>query len=87
VTCTCISAHEGERGYTEWVKLGRRRTEVRVLLDGVELSKVISADEMRGKVVRYTTDEKGAVQVDPARGEVLTETLYGAVTILLPEGV
>jgi hypothetical protein len=80
-----LSIHPGEPGYADWVALGPRRREVRVLLNGVELTYVISADEAKREVRRYATDERGHVMLNPARSEVITETLHGDVAIVLPE--
>ncbi|WP_157266523.1 hypothetical protein [Azohydromonas aeria] len=57
---------------------------VRVFLDGTERSEVVTADEERGLLVRYVTDERGKLVLNAARTEPLRETLHGAVAIEAP---
>jgi hypothetical protein len=54
-----------------------------VLLDGIERSYVLTADEERRELVRYVADSAGRFVVDLKTREPLRETLYGTVVILM----
>lgn len=56
----------------------------RVLLDGVEQSFVITADEDRGYIVRYVRDQAGRLHLNEDRTEVVREQVSGAVRVDLP---
>lgn len=56
----------------------------KVFLDGVEISRVITADEDKRFVLAYRADENGDVILTPDRQDVQTEMRYGAVRIDLP---
>lgn len=56
---------------------------VRVLLDGIERTDVVTADEERRELVRYVRDSQGRLMVNLRSGEIQRETLYGAVVILM----
>ena len=56
----------------------------KVFFEGVEISRVITADEEKRFVVVVCAHENGDVMLTPDRTEVKTETRYGAVRIELP---
>ncbi len=51
----------------------------RVYLDGEEIQGVVTADEEKGYVVRYITDEEGNVQLNG--DEFDFETVFGEVRL------
>ena len=73
-----ISADSKDVGYLP----GERQRGVRVILNGTELSGVVTADEEQGYVLRVRCDGKGRIMAD---GDVVaTEELRGTVEIILP---
>lgn len=75
-----ISIEENDPGFQRWAEVNSRYA-VGVSLDGVELSKVLTADEITGEVKRYVTDGDG--QLVLKGDEAATETLQGFVKIHL----
>ena len=73
-----ISIDCEDPGFATWAASAKP---VRVYLGGVEISKVITADEERRFVVRHVTDERGNVVLNRARTETMRETVYGDVRI------
>lgn len=55
-----------------------------VYLDGVAQTDVITADEDRGYIVRFSRGEDGRLRLDDERTGILTEQLSGAVRVDLP---
>jgi hypothetical protein len=53
-----------------------------VMLNGVEVRDVITADEEQGFVFRHCRDESGGLVIDLAAGETVKETLRGVVKIV-----
>lgn len=53
----------------------------KVLLDGVEVEQVFTADEEQGALWRYCTNDHGALVSDPS-GKVPEECLTGVVQII-----
>lgn len=52
-----------------------------VHVDGIARDKVITADEEKGYIVRYKTDERGHPVINKERTAFERETLYGIVYI------
>lgn len=71
-----LSVDSDDPGYQPWA-VGCK---CRVLLDGIERSHVITADEERGMLVRFVTP----LRVAPDGKSVERETLHGIVAILKP---
>lgn len=59
---------------------------VRVLLDGVERTRVIEADEEGRCIVVLKADERGRLVLNAARDDFERERLEGEVTIVTPPG-
>lgn len=74
-----ISVDKSDPGYRTWIAAGRPR---RVLLDGIELGHVITADEERREIVRFRTDAQGRLIPNAERTACERETLRGTVCIL-----
>ncbi|KQP02468.1 hypothetical protein [Pseudorhodoferax sp. Leaf265] len=55
-----------------------------MLLDGVEQTGVLTADEERGYIVRYCRDAAGRFFLNEDRTEVVREQVSGAVRVDLP---
>ena len=56
-----------------------------VRIDGVEQSRVITADEEKGEAIRFVANPEGGVMIDPADStRFLTETIRGKVEIYWP---
>jgi hypothetical protein len=53
----------------------------KVYLNGAEVTKVITADEDRGMLIRYQTDQRGKLILNSDRSDALRETRYGIVRI------
>lgn len=67
-------------------EIRRSGKRIRVFLDGVEQSLVITADEETGELVRCVPDANGKPQVDPAdRESVWIETLRGRVEVRIED--
>ena len=61
-------------------------SEFKAYLDGVYVSNVITADEEQNYLIRYCTDEDGALILD-GFGEYLTEKHIGNISISIPERI
>lgn len=75
-----ISVEENDPGFRRFLEVNARYA-IGVTLDGVEQSKVLTADESAGEVKRCATDCDGRLVLDG--DEVATETLMGFVKIHL----
>jgi hypothetical protein len=75
-----LSVDPTDSGYVREA-LGSR---VRVLLDGVEIRCVFTADEERGLVIVADLDEFGRSRLDHARRAIRKKTLYGLVRVEIP---
>lgn len=75
-----ISIEKTDPGFRRWAEISARYA-VGVTLDGVEQSKVLTADELTREVKRYATDRDGNLVLNG--DEVETETLQGFVKIHL----
>jgi hypothetical protein len=53
----------------------------RIFLDGIEKTRVITADEELGYLLRYVTTDSGETVIAPCGKELVMETLYGRVVI------
>lgn len=78
-----ISINDSDPGFVPWIFVSG----VRVWLDGVEITKVITADEEARSVERFATDEQGRCYLNEARDEAVRETLRGTVRIELPQRI
>lgn len=58
---------------------------VRVHLDGIERTRVVTADEEQRLIVRYFTDERGLMRLNKAGDGAERETLTGDVRIEVPD--
>jgi hypothetical protein len=61
-------------------EIGRR---LRIFCDGVLMDKVVEYDCDAGTVLRCKLDDKGQLQLNAKRDEVLREIVRGAVTVEL----
>lgn len=59
---------------------------VRVLMDGVERSRVFEADEERRFIVIAKTNDAGRLVLNAARDDIERERLEGEVAIITPPG-
>lgn len=73
-----------QREYTQLVASGRQAV---IRLDGVEQTKVITADTSDGFIERFVTNEVGHLVRDPSRERALTERLAGKVEIEFVEAM
>ena len=71
------SADPFDLGYINWV----RDKPLRVFLNGVEISRVVTADEEQRLVVQARADENGNSILNADKTEILFDTLYGDVRI------
>lgn len=74
-----LSVDKNDPGYVP------RYLGARVYLDGIERSRVITADEEQRLIVRCVTDERGRPVLNRERNEVARETLHGEVRIELSD--
>lgn len=81
VTGIRVSCVKGDAGELLYAKLCGDGKPVKVFLDGVEQKECVTADETQGFIVRHIITEKGNAAFNPATGEVLQETIKGAVRI------
>lgn len=77
-----LSVHKDDEGYLPYLQMLHRMRKPIVMLDGVEQSEVITADEERGEVLRHKTDERGNVIIAAGGHELETELLQGEVLII-----
>lgn len=75
------SSVKEDSGYPAWCKLNGDGKVVIVKLNGVIAKRVITVDTDAGEIVRMTETEDGNVAVDRNTGEILYETVTGAVEI------
>lgn len=60
--------------------------DVRILLDGIERTRVVEADEEGRFIVVHKVDERGKLVLNAARDAVDRDRLEGLVTIITPPG-
>lgn len=72
-----ISVREGDSGY----RPPRDCKNVRVLLDGSEVTRVFTADEEQRFILRYATDENGHMFLTRDRDGAQEEVRRGTVVI------
>lgn len=75
-----LSIDPNDPGYTKGLCGG-----IKVFLDGIERCNVVTADEEKRLIVVHPLDERGRLQLDREKGEVVRETLHGDVRIELNE--
>jgi hypothetical protein len=75
-----LSNEQGDPGYRPYRKLPRSVVP-RVMLDGSEVSRCVTADSKRGFILRYVEDEFGRPVPNARRKAFKLERLYGTVTI------
>jgi hypothetical protein len=75
-----LSMDEGDPGYSPLAR------GVRVFLDGIERTMVVTADEEKRALVRYVTNDKGRLRVNATGDDIERETLHGDVRIEVPAG-
>jgi hypothetical protein len=71
-----VSCDKGDPGYENFVRMGGR---VRVLLDGIERSGVITADEEKRMIIMHKRDERGNFVLNG--DELVTDVWNGNVHI------
>lgn len=77
-----LSIKEGDAGY----QFPSRTRYASITLNGVKVSRVITADEELGYILRYATDDEGRIVIDRTSGQgvAVTEELHGAVQVVNP---
>ena len=73
-----VSVDESDPGYVEWA----RHRPLRVLVDGIERSGVVTADEEQRMAVILRRDEAGRFVLNADRSEVVRDVIYGDVAIV-----
>lgn len=79
-----LSVIADDPGYLVYAAMGHLGREVRIKLDGQEVSGVLTADDEEGLIVRAKRDELHLLMIKD--GEVLTEEIRGKVEIIPPAG-
>lgn len=65
-----------------WSNYHRQRMKsVRILLDGKDVTEVITADEEQGYILRHKTDDNGHILINFDAQETLKEELHGKVKV------
>lgn len=77
------STSKDDPGYTTWVNAKRDGKEVRAYLNGYYERGAMTADENLGLIVRGVRDDDGYPVIDCSRDEIVMETLYGDVRIVI----
>lgn len=80
IRVSCITGDPGEVRYAEALADGMKIT---VYLDGVECHGCWTADETEGYIVRPRKTAKGNIMVNRATGDILEETVYGNVKVVI----
>lgn len=73
-----LSTVEDDPGFKAWREF---KGQPAVLLNGIEVELVETADEEEGEIVRLFTDEDGRLLLVPGTDEPMRETLRGRVEI------
>lgn len=56
---------------------------LKIFVNGIEQQKVIGYDIDAGRVLRYEVDERGNCIVDRIKQDVMTEEVFGEVTVTM----
>jgi len=75
-----LSTYEDDPGYKAWKALQPHLRCV-AYLGGVRQKTVFMADTEEGTIVKAALEADGSIKVDRDKGEIVTETLMGTVTI------
>ena len=78
-----MSTDKDDPGYAAWKSARANGQQIAVLLDGLERTDVITADETKREITRGVIDSSGRILVDHDKGEIVTETLHGEVVIVV----
>jgi len=78
-----LSVDSRDPGYQAWAALGPQGSRVRVLVNGVEQTHCITADEELGYALVYETDAEGRLAHDGAL--IQSKELRGYVRILIED--
>lgn len=82
-----VSSNKDDAGFDAFMGALAAGRSVHVYLDGVEQTHVSVADDELGQVTRCVLDEKGRIQVNPAKSdEVWIETVTGKVEVRFEGG-
>lgn len=76
-----LSVEKDDPGYLAWQKLGNKRRDVRIFVDGAEVKNAITADAEEGFVIVNETGENGQILFDRKSGEIYTKRITGCVEI------
>jgi len=76
-----LSANPDDPGYAAWGEILSSGKSVRVFLNGIERSGVMTADETERFIVMAKRDERGEIVFDRQREEFVLETLRGDVHV------
>jgi hypothetical protein len=74
-----LSTDPNDPGYSAFIY---NKGSIKVLLEGVELKGVITADEEKRFIVQAVFDDNGKYKLNKDKTEVLKQTIYGNVAIL-----
>lgn len=76
-----FSVDQDDPGYKAWKLRGGHKRPVHVLLNGVRVKRVITADSKRGFILAYQEDADGNAIVNTRRTAVKRYRRYGDVEI------
>lgn len=79
-----LSVLQGDPGHLLYEAMGYLGREVRIKLDGEEITGVLTADEEQGLIVRPKRDELHLLI--SKNGEIVLEEVRGKVEIIAPAG-
>ncbi|MES2030865.1 MAG: hypothetical protein V4477_16920 [Pseudomonadota bacterium] len=77
-----LSVHEGDPGYSQYVRLGGHGARIKIFLDGAEQRGCVTADRTQGWIRRFK-ESNGQLVVDGDR--VAEEVVYGKVEFKIEE--
>lgn len=78
VRVSCRKGDPGERTFAEIHADGKS---VAIYLDGAIQDNVVTADERDGMIIRYQTNDRGEVLLNPVEQCILEETVFGNVEV------
>lgn len=75
-----LSANQDDSGYAQFAVCKLNKRWPTVLVDGVKIDNVVTADDVVGFATYLVTDCSGSLIVDPVTESAKTETVHGRVS-------
>lgn len=76
-----LTINRADPGYMAYRRLGKRRSRVRIFVDGIEYKHVVTADTKRSSVTCFDISEDGRPSINGLKGTFRMKRITGRVEI------